>query len=81
MLEDRRLALDDLAEKLKGVCRRDSMHSNSSNNLQFQILSARYVPKILNAEHEARRRDLGSMRRYKSSSFGRVNSSGKMAVT
>lgn len=55
LLEDRRVTLDELAEKLQGVCSRDSIHSILINNLQYRKVSARWVPKMLTEEHKRKR--------------------------
>ncbi|CAF4888914.1 unnamed protein product [Pieris macdunnoughi] len=55
VLKDRRLTLNELAEKLQDVCSRDSIHSILVNNLQYRKLSARWVPKMLTPEHKVKR--------------------------
>lgn len=55
VLEDRRLTLNELTEKLQEVCSRDSIHSILVNNLQYRKLSARWVPKMLTPEHKVKR--------------------------
>lgn len=55
VLADRRLTLNELAEKLQEVCSRDSIHSILVNTLQYRKLSARWVPKMLTPEHKMKR--------------------------
>lgn len=45
----------ELAEKLQGVCNRDSTHTILANNLQYWKLLARRVSKMVTAEHKVKR--------------------------
>jgi len=51
MLQNHKVTFDNMAKNLKWVCSRDSIHIILTDVLKYRKLSARWVPKMLTAEH------------------------------